>query len=75
VPSIAILNPSGEQASVFVVDDTGHAIMRKIRPGIVVDAMTEVLDGLKEGEKVVTVGQLYLNNNDKVRTTEKSLAK
>jgi hypothetical protein len=41
----------------------------------VVDAMTEVRDGLKEGEKVVTVGQLYLNNNDKVRTTEKSLAK
>ena len=75
VPSIAILNPSGEQASVFVVDDTGHAIMRKIRPGIVVDAMTEVLDGLKEKEKVVTVGQLYLNNNDKVRTTEKSLTK
>ena len=75
VPSIAILNPSGEQASVFVVDDTGHAIMRKIRPGIVVDAMTEVLDGLREKEKVVTVGQLYLNNNDKVRTTEKSLTK
>ena len=75
VPSIAILNPSGEQASVFVVDDTGHANMRKIRPGIIVDAMTEVRDGLKEGEKVVTVGQLYLNNNDKVRTTDKSLTK
>ena len=75
VPSIAILNPSGEQASVFVVDDSGHANMLKIRPGIVVDAMTEVTDGLKEGEKVVTVGQLYLNNNDKVRTTERSLSK
>jgi len=75
VPSIAILNPSGEQASVFVVDDSGHANTRKIRPGIVVDAMTEVTDGLKEGEKVVTVGQLYLNNNDKVRTTERSLPK
>ena len=75
VPSIAIMNPSGEQASVFVVDSSGHAIERNIRPGIVVDAMTEVRDGLKEGEKVVTVGQLYLNNNDKVRTTEKSLEK
>jgi len=72
VPSIAIMNPSGEQASVFVVDSSGHATMRKIRPGVVVDAMTEVRDGLKEGEKVVTVGQLYLNNNDKVRTTDKS---
>ncbi len=75
VPSIAILNPSGEQASVFVVDDSGRADLRKIRPGIVVDAMTEVTDGLKEGEKVVTVGQLYLNNNDKVRTTDRSLTK
>jgi membrane fusion protein (multidrug efflux system) len=75
VPSIAIMNPSGEEASVFVVDEANHANMRKIRPGIVVDAMTEVRDGLKEGEKIVTVGQLYLNNNDKVRTTEKSLEK
>lgn len=75
VPSIAITNPSGEEASVFVVDATNHANMRKIRPGIVVDAMTEVLEGLKEGERIVTVGQLYLNNNDKVRTTEKSLEK
>ena len=75
VPSIAIMNPSGEQASVFVVDDSDHATMRKIRPGIVVDAMTEVRDGLKEGEKVVTVGQLYLNNNDKVRATERPVEK
>ncbi len=75
IPSIAITNPSGEEASVFVVDSDKKATRRKIHPGIVVDAMTEVRDGLKEGEKVVTVGQLYLNNNDKVRTTEKSLEK
>jgi RND family efflux transporter MFP subunit len=75
VPSIAIMNPSGEQASVFVVGSDQHATLRKIRPGIVVDAMTEVRDGLKEGEKVVTVGQLYLNNNDKVRTTSRSIEK
>src|SRR5438874_13405986 len=56
VPSIAIMNPSGEQASVFVVNSDSHATLRKIRPGIVVDAMTVVQEGLKEGEKVVTVG-------------------
>src|SRR5256714_10375696 len=28
VPSIAIMNPSGEQASVFVVDGTNHANLR-----------------------------------------------
>jgi RND family efflux transporter MFP subunit len=75
VPSMAIMNPSGEEASVFVVDDSKHAHLRKIRPGIVVDAMTEVRDGLQPGEKVVIVGQLSLNNNDKVRTTEISLEK
>lgn len=75
VPSIAIMNPSGEQATVFVVNNSGHAVERKIRPGIVVDAMTEVRDGLKQGENVVTAGQLYLNNNDKVRTSDKSLEK
>src|SRR5204863_386773 len=68
VPSISILNPSGEQASVFVVD-SNHANLRKVHPGIVVDAMTEITDGLKEGDKVVTVGQFYLKDNDKIRTT------
>jgi len=75
VPSIAILNPSGEQASVFVVDGTNHANLHKVRPGIVVDAMTEITDGLKEGEKVVTVGQFYLKDNDTVRTTFRSIFK
>jgi RND family efflux transporter MFP subunit len=75
VPSIAIMNPSGEQASVFVVDGTSHANLRKVRPGIVVDAMTEITDGLKEGDKVVTVGQFYLKDNDKVRTTFRSIFK
>jgi RND family efflux transporter MFP subunit len=75
VPSIAIMNPSGEQASVFVVDSNNHAILRKVHPGIVVDAMTEITDGLKEGEKVVTVGQFYLKDNDKVRTTFRSIFK
>jgi multidrug efflux pump subunit AcrA (membrane-fusion protein) len=69
------MNPSGEQASVFVVDGSNHAILRKVHPGIVVDAMTEITDGLKEGEKVVTVGQFYLKDNDKVRTTFRSIFK
>ncbi|MGI8890098.1 MAG: efflux RND transporter periplasmic adaptor subunit [Chthoniobacterales bacterium] len=75
VPSISVMNPSGEQASVFVVNSDNHATLRNIRPGVVVGAMTEVREGLKAGERIVTVGQLYLNNNDKVRTTDKSLTK
>ncbi len=73
IPSIALMNPSGEEPSVFVVNDSGHANLRKIHPGIVVEAMTEITSGLKEGEKVVTVGQLYLKENDKVHTTSRSI--
>ena len=69
------MNPSGESASVFVVDSNDQAVLTKIRPGIIVDAMTEVREGLKEGQKVVSVGQLYLKNNVKVHTTDKSLEK
>jgi RND family efflux transporter MFP subunit len=72
VPSVAIMNPSGDQASVFVVDHSGRATPRTIGLGIVVNAMTEVTSGLNEGEKVVTVGQLYLKENDKVLSTSKS---
>jgi RND family efflux transporter MFP subunit len=72
VPSVAIVNPSGDEASVFVVDRSGHATPRKVNLGIVANAMTEVTSGLNEGEKVVTVGQLYLKANDKVRSTSKS---
>jgi len=72
VPGVAVINPSGDQASVFVVNDDGRAELRKVRLGAVINAMTEVTGGLKEGEKVVTVGQLYLNENDKTHSTSKS---
>jgi len=72
VPSVAIVNPSGDQASVFVVDSHGRATLRKVALGIVANAMTQVTSGLNDGEKVVTVGQLYLKDNDKVHSTSKS---
>lgn len=68
VPSIAVTNPSGEQASVFVVGNDGHARLRKISTGAVVNALTEITSGLEQGEKVVTVGQLYLKDNDKIQS-------
>jgi membrane fusion protein, multidrug efflux system len=72
IPSVALINPTGDQASVFVVDGDRQAHLRKVRSGVVANAMTEILDGLKEGEEVVTVGQLNLRDNDKVHTTSRS---
>src|SRR5438874_4306396 len=71
IPSVAIMSPSGDQASVFVVDRSGRATPRKVNLGIVANGMTEVTSGLNEAENVVTVGQLYQKENDKVQSTSK----
>jgi cobalt-zinc-cadmium efflux system membrane fusion protein len=67
VPSTAIINPVGDRASLFVLDDHGAAHLREVRCGLAANGFTEILAGLREGEQVVTVGQLYLRDNDKVQ--------
>ena len=68
VPSVAVMNPVGERATVFVVDTTNKAHLRQVRCGTLSGGMTEILDGLQEGDQVVTVGQLYLKDNAQVQT-------
>ena len=38
--------------------------MRKVVPGRIVGDLVEILDGLKEGELVVTNGQINLHDNE-----------
>ena len=57
VPASAVLTEKGE-TFVFVEESAGHYRRKEIRPGIGSSAAREVLDGLKEGERVVTVGSL-----------------
>jgi membrane fusion protein (multidrug efflux system) len=66
VPSSAVIDPVGDKATVFVVEKDDHAHVRVVRRGLMADGMTEILDGLQEGEEVVTVGQLDLRDNDRV---------
>jgi membrane fusion protein, multidrug efflux system len=68
VPSIALINPTGVQdSSLFVVEHSSLARLRKVKIGLVAEGMTQVLDGLTEGDQVVVVGQLYLRDGDHVR--------
>jgi RND family efflux transporter MFP subunit len=67
VPSTAIMNPVGENASVFVVDADKRALLVPVRVGLAAGNQTEIVAGLREGQPVVTVGSLYLKNHDKVR--------
>jgi membrane fusion protein (multidrug efflux system)/multidrug efflux system membrane fusion protein len=65
VPSTAVIDPVGDKATVFVVADSRSHI-RTVRRGLMADGMTEILDGLQEGEQVVTSGQQELHDNDRV---------
>jgi membrane fusion protein (multidrug efflux system) len=66
VPSTAVINPVGDKAVVYVVDKDNRAHVREIRRGLLIGGMTEILDGLQEGEEVVTVGTQELRDNDRV---------
>jgi membrane fusion protein (multidrug efflux system) len=70
VPSTAVINPVGDRATVFTVDKENRAHLRVIRRGIMLGGMTELLDGIQEGEQIITVGQLELHDNDLVRLNQ-----
>jgi RND family efflux transporter MFP subunit len=68
VPSVALINPTGlSESAVFVVDGDLRARFRKIKVGAIAEGMTGVVDGIKEGDRVVTVGQMDLRDGDQVR--------
>lgn len=71
VPSTSLMNAVKGHASVFVVGQDKRVATRQVTPGVSARGMTEVVDGLKPGEKVVTVGQLNLKENDEVNTVSK----
>lgn len=64
VPEQAIV--PGGQPAVFKVMD-GKAVMVKIRLGVRRAAQVEVLEGLAEGDVVVTAGQLKLRDGASVK--------
>lgn len=45
---------------IYVIEKQGVATLRKIAPGTIFGDMVEVLDGLKEGDTIITTGQINL---------------
>ena len=66
VPTSAVmLELSGSY--VFVVDEHNIARRRPVKRGITDDTSTEITEGLKAGERIVTVGQFRLSDGDAVK--------
>jgi membrane fusion protein (multidrug efflux system) len=64
---VSLINPTGlQESSVFVLESGSTAKLRKVKVGVIAEGMTEILQGLKEGEQVVVVGQLALRDGDQV---------
>jgi RND family efflux transporter MFP subunit len=70
VPSLAVLNPIGEVASVFILDDRLIATIRAVKIGVTAGGITEIVDGLKEGDRVVTAGIQNLKDGDQIEIME-----
>jgi membrane fusion protein (multidrug efflux system) len=67
VPSVSLLDPTGvQESSVFVLENGSTARLRKVKVGVIAEGMTEILNGLAEGEQVIVVGQFSLRDNDQV---------
>ena len=61
----AIVEGDGKRASVFVVE--GDRVKRReVRVAFIESSGVALADGLKPGERVVTDGALYLQDNDEI---------
>jgi len=61
VPSEAVIR-TGKRALVMLAEDAGHYRPLEVRPGEESDGKTVILQGLNEGQKVVTSGQFLLDS-------------
>ncbi len=66
VPSEAVLN-SGLRQTVFVDAGEGKLLARDVEAGEPRDGRTQILSGLKEGERVVTSGNFLIDSESRLK--------
>lgn len=67
MPSDALVTLNDEFYAYAVKEDGQSVERRKVKTGESVDGKVQILEGLKEGEKVVIQGQTSLNDGSKIR--------
>lgn len=74
VPSEAIIR-TGEQEQVFVQRGAGKFDPRKVTLGVESDGMVQIVNGLKEGEIVVTSSQFLIDSESKLKEATAKMMK
>ena len=69
VPVSAIVEGDGNRASVYVIDGD-RARRRDVRVAFIESAGVALAEGLRPGEKVVTDGALYLQDNERIAVVQ-----
>ncbi|MBM2853329.1 MAG: Efflux transporter periplasmic adaptor subunit [Steroidobacteraceae bacterium] len=70
VPVTALLEADGRAALVFVVAEGDHAMRVPVQTGRLLGDRIEIVTGLSPGDRVVTEGAAWLNDNDAVRVLD-----
>lgn len=65
VPIESLVDASDRSASVFVYEQ-GKALKKRLRIGAILNEQVEVLEGLREGELVITEGARFLGGDEQV---------
>lgn len=63
---VSAIQQSGEGSFVFVADASGIARRRDIRTGMTYNGVTQVVEGLSEGDQVVTTGYQGVLEGDRI---------
>ena len=71
VPNEAIIE-EGDRHIVYVQQGAGQYIPQEIHTGIQGELYTQVLDGVKDGDQVVTFGSFFIDAEHKLKGTEQS---
>jgi RND family efflux transporter MFP subunit len=70
IPTISVMNPVGESATIFTVDQNAQVHIRRVKIGVSASGLTEIIEGLQEGDNVITTGVQFLKDGDKVQIME-----
>jgi len=74
VPASALLNASGRDAQVMVVNEKSEGQLRDVKTGIQTHEQVQIVSGLKPGEVVVSEGSYGLPDKTRLKVEKPSAA-
>ena len=69
IPNEAIIE-EGEQRLVYIQRTPGQYVPREIHTGIQGELLTEIVDGVDDGDQVVTFGSFFIDAEHKLKATD-----